>query len=72
LESENKRQYLEQQLSDAKWILDYERRLAALQKEIAHETSGVAHAGRNPERLQKLSRELTHLRSNLAEWWRTA
>lgn len=59
---ERKKEQLEEELEDAKWILKYERELTALQEEIAEEIDRADEVGRSPERLQKLNRHLAHIR----------
>jgi hypothetical protein len=63
LARERRKEELEQELEDAKWILKYERELTALQEEIAEEIDHADGVGRSPERLQKLDRHLAHLRA---------
>jgi hypothetical protein len=60
-----KKDRLEQELEDAEWILEYERRLAALQKKTAAQRSKVGQAGTNTERLRKLEHHLAGLRRSL-------
>jgi hypothetical protein len=62
---ERKKEQLEQELEDAKWILEYERKLTALQEEIADEIDRADRFGRSPERLRKLDRHLAHLRAGM-------
>ncbi len=59
---ERRKEQLEQELEDAKWILKYERELTALQEEIAEEIDRAREVDRSPERLQKLNSHLAHLR----------
>jgi hypothetical protein len=65
LARERKKQELEEELKDAKWILDYERQLTALQKGVTGEISRAAAASRSPERLHKLDQRLAHLRTTV-------
>lgn len=58
-----KKASLEQELDDAKWILDYERRLRSLQEDIAAETR--RSEGRNTERLRRLNAHLDNVRNEL-------
>jgi predicted RNase H-like nuclease (RuvC/YqgF family) len=60
---ERKKEQLEEELKDAKWILKYERELTALQEEITEEIDRAREVDRSPERLQKLDRHLVHLRA---------
>jgi predicted RNase H-like nuclease (RuvC/YqgF family) len=62
---ERKKEQLEEELEDAKWILRYERELTALQEEIAEEIDRAREVDRSPERLQKLDRHLAHLRAGM-------
>jgi hypothetical protein len=62
---ERKKEQLEEELEDAKWILEYERTLTALQEEIAEEIDHADGVGRSPERLQKLNSHLAHLRTGM-------
>jgi predicted RNase H-like nuclease (RuvC/YqgF family) len=62
---ERKKEQLEEELEDAKWILEYERKLTAFQEEIAEEIDRAQEVDRRPERLQKLNRRLTHLRAGM-------
>ncbi len=54
-----KKRALEQELKDAEWILDYERKLTKLQERLA---KGTADAGRSPERLRRLQSHLHSVR----------
>ncbi len=65
LARERRKEELEQELKDAKWILKYERELTALQEEIAEEIDRAREVDRSPERLQKLDRHLAHLRAGM-------
>jgi hypothetical protein len=49
-----KKHHLEMELQNAEWILDYEKRLAKLQKKTAAQRSKAEHAGVNTERLRRL------------------
>jgi predicted RNase H-like nuclease (RuvC/YqgF family) len=60
---ERKKEQLEEELEDAKWILKYERELTALQEEIAEEINRAREVDQSPERLQKLNRHLAHIRA---------
>jgi hypothetical protein len=61
-ESRRKRELLELELEDAQWILDYEKRLAALQNETAAQAEqGVV----NTDHLRKLEHHLAGLRRTL-------
>jgi hypothetical protein len=62
----NKRQLFEQQLEDAEWILEYEKRLIGLQKKTAAQRSLAEQAGANTERLRRLEHQLAGLRRNLS------
>ena len=62
---ERKKEQLEEELEDAKWILKYERELTALQEEIAEEIDRADSVGRSPERLRQLDRHLAHLRAGM-------
>jgi hypothetical protein len=62
---EHRKDELQQELEDAKWILKYERELTALQEEIAEEIDRAGEVGRSPERLQRLDRHLAHLRAGM-------
>jgi hypothetical protein len=64
-ESQDKRDLLAQQLDDAEWILNYKKRLAALQKETATQRSEATQAGANTDRLRKLEHHLAGLRRSL-------
>jgi hypothetical protein len=64
-ESRRKRELLELELEDAEWILNYEKRLAALQKETAAQRSKGEQSGINTERLRKLEHHLAGLRRSL-------
>jgi hypothetical protein len=61
----SKRRQLNQELEDAKWILEYERNLAKLQEQVAEEVDRTADAGRSPKRLQKLQSHLYGVRSSI-------
>jgi hypothetical protein len=67
LARERRKEELEQELEDAKWILEYERKLTALQEEIAEEIDCADGVGRSPERLRKLDRHLAHLRASVSD-----
>lgn len=62
---ERKKEQLEQELEDAKWILEYERKLTALQEEVAEEIDRAREVDRSPERLQKLNRHLAQIRAGM-------
>jgi predicted RNase H-like nuclease (RuvC/YqgF family) len=62
---ERRKDELKQELEDAKWILEYERELTALQEEIAEEIDRAREVDRSPERLQNLDRHLAHLRAGM-------
>lgn len=62
---ERKKEQLEEELKDVEWILEYERKLTALQEEIAEEIDCAREVGRSPERLQKLNRHLAHIRAGM-------
>jgi hypothetical protein len=64
-ESERKRDLLELELDDAEWILNYEKRLAQLQKKIAAQRSKAAQTGINTDRLRKLEHHLAGVRHSL-------
>jgi hypothetical protein len=64
-ESDEKRTLLAQQLDDAEWILNYEKRLVALQKKTATQRSKATRAGINTDRLRKLEHHLAGLRRSL-------
>jgi hypothetical protein len=64
-ESERKRELLELELEDAQWILDYEKRLAALQKKTAAQRSRAQQAGTNTDRLRRLEHHLAGVRRSL-------
>jgi hypothetical protein len=64
-ESTEKRKLLEQTLDDAEWILEYEKRLAKLQKKTAAQRSKAAQAGINTDRLQRLEHHLAGFRRSL-------
>jgi hypothetical protein len=65
-ESKRKRELLELKLEDAEWILEHEKRLAALQKKAARQRSQGEQRGANTERLRKLEHHLAGLRRNLS------
>ncbi len=67
LARERRKEELKQELEDAKWILEYERKLTALQEEIAEEIDRADRVGRSPERLQKLDRHLAQLRASVSD-----
>ena len=67
LARERRKDELEQELEDAKWILEYERKLTALQEEIAEEIDRADGVGRSPERLRKLDRHLAQLRASVSD-----
>jgi len=58
--------HLEQELEDAEWILDYEKRLAKLQNKTARQRSQAEQSGADTERLRKLEHHLTGLRRTLS------
>jgi hypothetical protein len=60
-----KKERLEQELEDAEWILEYEKRLINLQKKTATQRSKAAQAGINADRLQRLEHHLAGLRRSL-------
>jgi hypothetical protein len=60
-----KKNRLEQELRDAEWILNYEKRLAALQKKTAAQRSNAEQAGTNTERVRKLEHHLVGVRCSL-------
>ena len=60
----SKRRQLNQELEDAKWILDYERELAKLQEQVAEEANR-AKVGESPKRLTKLQSHLRDVRSSI-------
>lgn len=60
-----KKARLNQELDEAGWILDYERRLAKLQERVAAEVNRTGDRGRSPKRLQKLQSHLHDVRSSL-------
>ena len=62
---ELKRARLNQELEDTEWILNYEKRLAALQKKTVAQRSQVEQLGTNTDRLRKLERHLAGLRRSL-------
>ena len=62
LARERRKEQLEEELEDAKWILKYERELTALQEQIAEEIDRADSVGRSPEQLRKLDRHLVHIR----------
>jgi hypothetical protein len=62
---ERKKEQLEEELKDVEWILEYERKLTALQEEIAEEIDRAREVDRSPERLQKLNRHIAHLRAGM-------
>jgi hypothetical protein len=62
---ERKKEQLDEELKDAKWILKYERELTALQEEIAEEIDRAREVDRSPERLRNLDRHLAHLRAGM-------
>jgi hypothetical protein len=64
-ESERKRELLDLQLEDAEWILEYEKRLAELQKKTARQRSRAKQVRADTERLQKLEHHLAGLRRSL-------
>ncbi len=64
---ERKKEQLEEELEDAKWILEYERELTTLQEEIAEEINRADGVGRSPERLRKLDRHLAQLRASVSD-----
>ena len=64
-ESTEKRKLLEQTLDDAEWILEYEKRLAKLQKKTTAQRSKAAQAGINTDRLRRLEHHLAGLRRSL-------
>jgi hypothetical protein len=59
------RDLLAQRLDDAEWILDYEKRLAKLQKKTAAQRLKAGQAGINTDRLRKLEHHLAALRRSL-------
>lgn len=61
----NKRRLLEQQLRDAEWTLDYEKRLISLQTKTKAQRSRAEQLGANTERLRRLEHHLAGLRRNL-------
>jgi hypothetical protein len=58
--------HLEQELEEAEWILDYEKRLAKLQKKTRAQRSKAEQAGSNTDRLRKLEHHLAGLRRNIS------
>jgi hypothetical protein len=62
---ERKKEQLEEELKDVEWILEYERKLTALQGEIAEEIDRAREVDQSLERLQKLNRYLAHLRAGM-------
>jgi hypothetical protein len=63
--SYRKKQYLEQQLSDAEWILAHEKRLISLQKKTTAQRSRAEQLGANTDRLRRLEHHLAGLRRSL-------
>jgi hypothetical protein len=60
-----KKHRLEMELQNAEWILDYEKRLASLQKKTAAQRSKAEQTGINTDRLQRLEHHLAGLRRSL-------
>jgi hypothetical protein len=60
-----KKARLEQELKDAEWILDYEKRLINLQKRTATQRSRAEQVGTNTDRLRRLEHHLAGLRRSL-------
>lgn len=60
-----KKDRLEQELKDAEWILDYEKRLLSLQKKTATQRSRAEQVGTNTDRLRRLEHHLAGLRRSL-------
>jgi hypothetical protein len=60
-----KKERLLEELRNAEWILNYEKRLAALQKKTAAQRSKAAQAGTNAEQLRRLEHHLAELRRSL-------
>lgn len=61
-----KKARLEQELKDADWILEYEKRLINLQKKTAAQRSRAEQVGANTDRLRRLEHHLAGLRRNLS------
>ena len=61
-----KRDRLEQELEDAEWILEYEKRLINLQKKTATQRSRAEQVGPNTDHLRRLEHHLAGLRRNLS------
>ena len=63
---ELKKERLEQELKDAEWILEYEKRLISLQKKTTAQRSRAEQGGTNTGRLRRLEHHLAGLRRNLS------
>jgi hypothetical protein len=61
-----KKERLSQELTNAEWILNYEKRLARLQKQTARQRSRAKQRGVDIERLQKLEHHLAGRRRSLS------
>jgi hypothetical protein len=60
-----KKERLEQELKDAEWILEYEKRLLSLQKKTTTQRSRAEQSGNNTDRLRRLEHHLAGLRRSL-------
>jgi hypothetical protein len=61
-----KKERLSQELTNAEWILNYEKRLTKLQKKTAAHRSKAEQVGTNTDRLRRLEHHLAGLRQNLS------
>ena len=66
LQDFTKKERLLQELRNAEWILEYEKRLISLQKKTAAQHSRAEQVGANTERLRRLEHHLAGLRRNLS------
>lgn len=65
LQDFQKKERLNRELANAKWILAYEKRLAKLQTKTKMQRSRAEQLGANAERLRRLEHHLAGLRRNL-------
>jgi hypothetical protein len=66
LQDFHKKERLNQELANAEWVLEYEKRLINLQKKTATQRSQAQQLGTNTDRLRRLEHHLAGLRRNLS------
>lgn len=60
-----KKEQLEEELEDARWVLEYERKLTRLQEQVEDEINRTGDRGRSPKRLQNLQSHLRDVRRSI-------